>query len=211
MESITLLRSKSNAFTNRNSIKCAAAVVAMAALAGCTAAVQPPVAKPFEQDPASVQLTKEATRELRKERVGELRLKTQTVKVQKRPETSSRSADTRCTGDRKCGHVMREHRVIIASRPNPVDGGKVATTFGTAEADAQKIDVSAMTCRQFVRSNEANGQVILAWFLGFYSEVGNPQVIDLGKLDSFRQKLLTLCKEEPEFRMTTAAEGILGK
>jgi acid stress chaperone HdeB len=83
------------------------------------------------------------------------------------------------------------------------------TTLGNA--DAQKIDVSAMTCRQFVQSNEANSQVILVWFLGFYTEVENPQVIDVGKLDNLRERFLTFCKQQPEFRMTTAAEGILGK
>jgi acid stress chaperone HdeB len=83
------------------------------------------------------------------------------------------------------------------------------TTLGNA--DAQKLDVSAMTCRQFVQSNEANSQVILAWFLGFYSDVENPQVIDVGKLDNLRERFLTFCKQQPEFRMTTAAEGIFGK
>ena len=206
MEGITLLHSVSKASANWNSIKFVAAALAMAALAGCAVAVLPPVAEPSEQGPASVLLTKEPPRGLRKERVGETREpKTRTVSVQKRPETTSRSADPACTADRKCPYGMTDQR------PNPVDGGKVATAFATAKADAQKIDVSAMTCRQFVQSDEANSQVILAWFLGFYSEVANPQVIDLGKLHSFREKLLVFCKEELEFRMTTAAEGILGK
>jgi len=80
-----------------------------------------------------------------------------------------------------------------------------------ANAEAQRIDVSAMTCRQFLQTGEANNQVILAWFLGFYSEVENPQVIDLGELDRLRDRFLTFCKQQPQFRMTTAAEGILGK
>jgi HdeA/HdeB family len=207
-----LLHSESKASANWNSIKVPAAAVAMAVLAGCAVAVPPPVAKFFEQDPPSVRLTKEPPGELRKERGDDLRgPKTQTVRVQKRPETTSRSADPACTADRKCVYGIRDHRVIISSRPNPVYSGKVATAFATAKADVRKIDVSAMTCRQFVQNNETNSQVILVWFLGFYSEVEDPQVIDLGKLHDFREKLLTLCKEEPEFRMTTAAEGILGK
>jgi acid stress chaperone HdeB len=80
-----------------------------------------------------------------------------------------------------------------------------------ANAEVQKIDVSAMTCRQFLQTSEGNIQVILAWFLGFYSEVENPQVIDLGELDRQRGRFLTFCKQQPEFRLTTAAEGILGK
>jgi hypothetical protein len=39
----------------------------------------------------------------------------------------------------------------------------------------------------------------------------NPQIIDLGNLDKLREKLLTLCNEPPQFRMTTGAKGILGK
>jgi hypothetical protein len=83
------------------------------------------------------------------------------------------------------------------------------TTPGKAEA--QKFDVSAMTCQRFLQTSEAHSQVILAWFLGFYSEVENPQVIDVGKLDNLRERFQTFCKQQPQFRMTTAAEGILGK
>jgi hypothetical protein len=83
------------------------------------------------------------------------------------------------------------------------------TTLGNAEA--QKLDVSAMTCQRFLQTSEVNIQVIVAWFLGFYSDAENPQVIDVGKLDNLRERFLTFCKQQPEFRMTTAAEGILGK
>ena len=83
------------------------------------------------------------------------------------------------------------------------------TTLGNAEA--QKLDVSAMTCQRFLQTNEANIQVVLAWFLGFYSDVENPQIIDLDKLNNLRERFLTFCKQQPKFRLTTAAEGILGK
>jgi hypothetical protein len=53
--------------------------------------------------------------------------------------------------------------------------------------------------------------VILAWFLGFYSELEDPQVIDLGNLGRLREKFVAFCKEAPDFRITTAAEAILGK
>jgi len=83
------------------------------------------------------------------------------------------------------------------------------TTLGKAEAE--KLDVSAMTCQRFLQISEVHSQVILAWFLGFYSEVENPQLIDFDKLDNLRDRFLTFCKQQPQFRMTTAAEGILGK
>jgi HdeA/HdeB family len=76
-------------------------------------------------------------------------------------------------------------------------------------ASEQKIDLSAMTCRDFMASDQAKSTVILAWFLGFYGEEEDPQVIDLGKLEAARTQFADFCKQQPNFRMTVAAEGIL--
>jgi len=185
----------SDVSANCNRVKFAAAALAITMLTGCAAAVPPLLAQPSDQDSAPAQLTKKESRELRKERVDEPRgPKIKNAKAQTRPAKN-----------------IADHRGMISSRLNLADGDKIATALATAKADAQKIDVSTMTCRQFVGNDEGSRQVILAWFFGFYSEVENPQVIDLGKLDNFRQKLLSLCKEEPEFRMTTAAEGVFAK
>ena len=78
-----------------------------------------------------------------------------------------------------------------------------------AFASEQKIDLSAMTCRDFVASDQAKSTLILAWFLGFYGEEEDPQVIDLGKLEAARAQFADFCKQQPNFRMTVAAEGIL--
>ena len=83
----------------------------------------------------------------------------------------------------------------------------VMTTAALA-AD-QKIDLSAMTCRDFIASDQAKSTLILAWFLGFYGEEEDPQVIDLGKLEAARGQFADFCKQQPNFRMTVAAEGIL--
>jgi HdeA/HdeB family len=182
-----MLHSEAGASANWNSIKFAAAAVAVAVLAGCAVAMPPPVATPAK---------------------------------------APRDLELACTADRKCPNGTAEHPVT-SPRSHSATGGKVATAFAApanakvqkvatafatpAKPEVQKIDVSAMTCRQFLQISEGNIQVILAWFLGFYSEVGSPQLIDLGNLDKLREKFQTLCKEQPQFRMTTAAEGILGK
>jgi hypothetical protein len=77
--------------------------------------------------------------------------------------------------------------------------------------DGQKINISAMTCSQFLKVDRDRSDLILSWFLGFYAEAANPQIIDLTKLDRARDQFNTFCAEEPSFRMTTAAEGLLGK
>ncbi|HTV26535.1 MAG TPA: HdeA/HdeB family chaperone [Xanthobacteraceae bacterium] len=87
--------------------------------------------------------------------------------------------------------------------------GLVAAMTTAAFAGEQKIDLSAMTCRDFTASDQAKSTVILAWFMGFYGEEEDPQVIDLGKLEATRGKFIDFCKQQPNFRMTVAAEGIL--
>jgi acid stress chaperone HdeB len=182
-----MLHSEAGTSANRNSIKFVTAAIAVAVLAGCAVAVPPPAATSTK---------------------------------------APRDLELACGADRKCPNGAAEHPVASA-RSHSATGGKIATVFAApakakvqkvattfappADPEVQKIDVSAMTCRQFLQTGETNNQVILAWFLGFYSEVENPQIIDLGNLDKLRDKLLTLCKDQPQFRMTTAAEGILGK
>jgi hypothetical protein len=73
----------------------------------------------------------------------------------------------------------------------------------------QKIDLSAMTCSDFMKSDQAESTLILAWFLGFYGEEEDPQVIDLDRLEQTRTQFTAFCKQQPNFRMTVAAEGIL--
>jgi len=85
----------------------------------------------------------------------------------------------------------------------------MAVMMTAAFAGEQKIDLSAMTCRDFMASDQGKSTLILAWFLGFYGEEEDPQVIDLGKLEAARTQFADFCKQQPNFRMTVAAEGIL--
>jgi hypothetical protein len=77
-------------------------------------------------------------------------------------------------------------------------------------ADAGNINLSAMTCHDFIHSDFSKATIIVAWFMGFYGQVEEPQLIDLNKLEDTRGKFLAFCKQQPNFRMTTAADGLLG-
>lgn len=85
----------------------------------------------------------------------------------------------------------------------------IAAMTTAAWGSEQKIDLSAMTCSDFMQSDQAKSTLILAWFMGFYGEEEDPQVIDLDKLKQVRIQFTTFCKQQPNFRMTVAAEGIL--
>jgi acid stress chaperone HdeB len=86
-----------------------------------------------------------------------------------------------------------------------------AAITATPTPNVQQIDLSSMTCQQFAQSDESRVDLIVTWFLGFYSEVHEPQVIDLGQFDDARAKFLNFCKQQPNFKLTAAADGLLGK
>ena len=86
----------------------------------------------------------------------------------------------------------------------------VAVMIPTA-VNSQQIDVSSMTCQQFVQSDDVRTNLIVAWLLGFYTDEQDPQVIDLSSLNKTRDRFINFCKQQPNFKMTTAAEGLLEK
>ncbi len=77
-------------------------------------------------------------------------------------------------------------------------------------ADADTINLSAMTCREFLQTDPVRVNLMIAWFMGFYGNVQDPQVIDLNKLEGIRGQFMTFCKQQPNFRMTATADGLLG-
>jgi hypothetical protein len=85
----------------------------------------------------------------------------------------------------------------------------IAAMTTAAWGSEQKIDLSAMTCSDFMKSDQAKSTLILTWFLGFYGAEEDPQVIDLDKLEQVRTQFTAFCTQQPSFRMTVAAEGIL--
>jgi acid stress chaperone HdeB len=75
----------------------------------------------------------------------------------------------------------------------------------------QQIDVSSMTCQQFLQNDESKVSLIVIWFNGFYSQSQDPQIIDLSSINEARDRFVDFCKQQPNFKMTIAAEGLLSK
>jgi len=86
-----------------------------------------------------------------------------------------------------------------------------AVVLAPTAVNSQQIDVAAMTCQQFVQSDDARTNLIVAWLLGFYTDEQDPQVIDLNSLNKTRDRFINFCRQQPNFKMTTAAEGLLEK
>lgn len=87
----------------------------------------------------------------------------------------------------------------------------VAIALSAATAQAQTINLSTMSCQDFVQADAVQINTIVSWLLGYYTDPAAPQIIDLGRLNTTRESFLAFCKQQPQFRVETAAEGILDK
>jgi hypothetical protein len=80
-----------------------------------------------------------------------------------------------------------------------------------ADANAQKLDFSEMTCAAFLQNDKDTIKLVVTWFAGFYTEANDPEVLDMSRLNDLQAKFTAFCKEQPTFHLSTAAEGIFGK
>lgn len=80
-----------------------------------------------------------------------------------------------------------------------------------APAGAQKLDLSTVTCKEFVESPKENIGLILMWLTGYFAEEDDPPIVDFDKMKSDAEKLGTYCGQNPGHGLITAAENIMGK
>ena len=76
-------------------------------------------------------------------------------------------------------------------------------------AAAQKLDLSTVTCKQFLDSGERTMSMVLMWLTGFFTDEDEPPVVDFDKLKTDGGKLSDYCRKNPTTNLMTAAEEIL--
>ena len=84
-----------------------------------------------------------------------------------------------------------------------------ASLFASAPATAQKLDLSTLTCKQFLDSGERTMSMVLMWITGFLTDEDEPQIIDFDKLKVDAGKLGDYCRKNPTTNLMTAAEEVL--
>jgi len=83
-----------------------------------------------------------------------------------------------------------------------------------APAQAQmRLDVSKITCDQYVHAKIATPNYVAAWMSGYFSAKRNDLTVDLGALQENVSKLERYCYDEKNFRMPVmrAVENLFGK
>jgi acid stress chaperone HdeB len=76
-------------------------------------------------------------------------------------------------------------------------------------AQAQRLDVATVKCKDFLASSTENVAFIMMWLQGFYSAEDASPVIDFGKMKKDGIKIAQYCKKNPDDSLITAADESL--
>ena len=100
--------------------------------------------------------------------------------------------------------------------PTPIVTGIVFSSivFATASTQAQVVvDVSKITCDQFVHAKIATPLYLAAWLSGYYNAKRNNRIVDLQALEENMNKVKNYCYDEKNFKVPVmkAVEQVLGE
>jgi acid stress chaperone HdeB len=87
----------------------------------------------------------------------------------------------------------------------------VAAMLSAAPAQAQVVDLSKMSCKDFLGSGKDGITIIWAWLYGYYADQDADPVIDFGKLTAKGQALAEACQKSPDKNIIAVAEDIYEK
>jgi acid stress chaperone HdeB len=76
-------------------------------------------------------------------------------------------------------------------------------------AQAQRLDVATVKCKDFLASSTENVAFIMMWLQGFYSAEDASPVIDFGKMKKDGIKIAQYCTKNPDDSLITAADESL--
>jgi len=83
--------------------------------------------------------------------------------------------------------------------------------LASAPANAVKLDLSTMSCKQFIESDADAIKMVLTWMDGWYKGDSDEAIIDTEVFVANAKKFGTYCAKNPTISIVNAAEEILGK
>ena len=87
----------------------------------------------------------------------------------------------------------------------------LALTFTATSASAQVLlDVSKITCWQFVTYKVTNPRLIAIWVSGYYHGKRGDTVVDTQDIEAKADKVEEYCTKNPDVPMMDAVETVLG-
>ena len=80
-----------------------------------------------------------------------------------------------------------------------------------APANAVKLDLSTMSCKQFIESDADAIKMVLTWMDGWYKGDSDEAIIDTEVFVENAKKFGIYCAKNPTISIVNAAEKVLGK
>ena len=87
----------------------------------------------------------------------------------------------------------------------------LAVALPSAPANAVVLDLSTMTCKQFLEGGDDTIKMVLTWMDGWYKGDSDEAIIDTEVFVDNAKKFGTYCAKNPSISIVNAAEAILGK
>jgi acid stress chaperone HdeB len=78
-------------------------------------------------------------------------------------------------------------------------------------AQAQRLDVSTVKCKEFLGSSTENIAFIMMWMQGYYSADDSSPVIDFDKMKNDGIKIAEYCAKNPDDSLITAADETIAE
>jgi acid stress chaperone HdeB len=76
-------------------------------------------------------------------------------------------------------------------------------------AAGQTVDLSTVTCKDFIAAKPDVIFAVMMWLSGYYTKDDDPAVVDLDKVKERTGKVVDYCKKNPTIGLVTAAEPIM--
>ena len=87
----------------------------------------------------------------------------------------------------------------------------VGLTLASAPANAVVLDLSTVTCQQFIEGDKDQITMVLTWLDGWYKGDEDNAIIDTDVFVENAKKFGTYCGKNPTMSIVNAAEAVLGK
>ncbi|MDE5440680.1 hypothetical protein GWG65_04265 [Bradyrhizobium sp. CSA207] len=86
-----------------------------------------------------------------------------------------------------------------------------ALSLSSVPANATKLDLSTMSCKQFLESGDDTIKLVLTWMDGWYKGDEDNAIIDTDVFVENAKQFGTYCGKNPTVSIVTAADEVLGK
>ena len=83
--------------------------------------------------------------------------------------------------------------------------------LATSPASAEMLDLSTITCKDFVAGSKERIGVMLAWMDGYYRDEDDPPILDFDRFNKNAERLGAYCASHPNVRLITAADSLFEK